>query len=278
MKTSKPILRLALTAALALVTASALNIGNASAATLNGEKRPEINVTARVASVESGAVTYTITTLNHGEDSASNVVVHVPFDPQAQVDSVQFDREGPWVSSLEANSIDIQTGWVSSGGDKLTTTLRFLVPASSDGAPIKDRLTFNWTEPNGSHRSGQGIGNVPTTLPAGQGAAPFTVTQDGSKYTFSSNAFGPNDRITLWYSTPSGQSVALEVRGDKIVAVDSQRDTEDDSPATQDYIVADSSGAVSFTFDSAKLAPGAYSMVAYSSWSDITATAAFIAQ
>jgi hypothetical protein len=185
------------------------------------------------------------------------VTITLPFDPQLlQVLDAQFSRPSAWVSDANKDTLVIQTGPIESG-DVVTATVRMVVqPAAANNVRLAQRLTYRWQDARGG---GQGRGNAPVVLvgdvDTNQALYALIVAPSsavaGSTLVFQGDIFVPGEPVALWYNTPDGHVV----------------------PAGR--IPADGDGALRREIDTAGLAPGYYSMVAYGTWSDLTAVATF---
>jgi hypothetical protein len=214
-------------------------------------QRPFPNTSAR----RSGIVTYTIVTTNRGKGDADNVTISMPFDPsEVRVLDAQFSRAGAWVSKLENNRLELQTGPVGAGGDAVTATVRFVILAAiADGTSLAEQLTFSWSD---EEQGGSGASNRALLVVAGgdgdQAIYPLALAIGGTaRYSFSGAVFAPGEPVSFWYNTPTGRAVEVGM------------------------IAADANGVASADLESGGLAGGAYSMVAHGNWTGFTAVAAF---
>jgi hypothetical protein len=214
-------------------------------------QRPLPNASAR----RGGIVTYTIVATNRGRGDAENVTISMPFDPsEVRVLDAQFSRAGAWVSKLENNRLELQTGPVGAGGDAITATVRFVALAAiADGTSLAEQLTFSWSD---EEQGGSGVSNrtllVVAAGDADQAIYPLAVAIGGTaRYSFSGAVFAPGEPVSFWYNMPTGRAVEVGM------------------------IAADANGSASVDLESGGLASGAYSMVAHGNWTGFTAVAAF---
>jgi hypothetical protein len=201
----------------------------------------------------------TIKVANHGLGDASEVIVSMPFDPtQVEILDASFSRPTAWVSQLRTDSLEIRTGPLGSESDTITATVRLRIrPKVAPGTALPLQLGYRWLNAE-VHGGGDGNSNrLPLT--AGQTTIdapwyPLAITPGsappGTSLHLSSASFAPGEPVALWYNGPQG---ATEV---------GRRS-------------ADANGALEVVFDSAGLASGSYSMVAYGLWSEITAVGVF---
>jgi streptogramin lyase len=220
-----------------------------------------VTVTQRTSPSQSvqrgGTLTYAIIATNRDKGSATDVAITLPFDPQLiQVLDAQFSRPGAWVSELKNDAVIIQTGSLG-GGDVVTATVRMVVqPAAANGARLSQRLTYRWEDASGG---GQGRGNLPVVVVGDEdtnqslyslSVAPSSMAS-GSTLAFQGDIFEPGEPVALWYNTPDGRVV------------------------TAGRIIANDDGMIRRELDTAGLASGYYSMVAYGIRSEFTAVVAF---
>ncbi len=213
-------------------------------------QRPSPNIAVR----PGDTVTYTIVATNRGQGAASNATVTLPFDPaKFRVLDANFSRKEAWVSSIEADALVFQIGRLGSSGDAVTATVRLITqPGLMTGTQLGERLTYRWADGRGG---GSGQSNMPvlvaTDTTTQQQFYNLTIEEEGSMRMFASGVFAPNEPVALWYNTPNGTV----------------------GPVPQTH--ADENGTIHFTFDTAMLPAGSYSMVARGEWSEITAVGTF---
>jgi hypothetical protein len=202
-------------------------------------------------------VTYTIVATNHGRGPAGGATIAVPFDPQLlTVLDAQFNRADAWVSTLDNARLEIRTGRLDSNGDSVTCTLRLAVAAGApEGTTLATRLEYRWSDATGG---GSGASNR-ATVRVGESQddrsiLPLEFGADGDALIFGAAHFAPGEPVTFWYNTPARTVIGAGT------------------------IEADAAGVARLRFDDNGLAAGDYSMVAYGSWTGITAVAPFQTQ
>ncbi len=244
------------------------------------EKVPEqrANVTVIVKPTEqNGSIVYEIVATNEGKSPAQNTVINVPFDgSKLQLEDVQFSGPNAWVTDTQSGSFSAQILQLSSGGESQIITARFAALSTlSSGSVLGERLSYRWNDKQGSVSAQS---NLPI-LSDGSGmyALNATPTAAAAKTTrtFSSGAiFAPGEFVTMWYTTPAGKSVELEVKGALLVDA-SSTDSKDNGGA---FVIADANGAVSAQYITEDLAPGKYTMVARGNRTGFVAVASFTVQ
>lgn len=205
-----------------------------------------------------GIVTYTIVATNRGKGAATNSIITMPFDPtEVSVVDARLSHGGAWVTQLRENALEFQTGHLESMGGAVTVTVRLATRSTvPDGTRLAERLSFLWHDEVGE---GTGQSNYPLLVAgANDRSEPFTMLTvappnavAGSIHVFASGSFAPNEPVSLWYNTPDGAVVSL--------------------PA----VVADSEGRIHVTLTTTDFHPNTYSLVAYGSWTTLTAVGPF---
>jgi len=206
-------------------------------------------------------ITITIVASNRGKGGAGNATVTVPFDPALwRLLDARLSRPAAWVSALRPDSLDIQTGPLSPGGDAVTATVRFQVQSQvAYGTPLTARLTYTWRD---NRHIGVGRSNllslVATTELIDRPQYPLLFSSIDLRGDhapaldlFASTIFAPYEPITFWYSRPDGRTISVAT------------------------IPADANGQITLRFNPIDLAPGAYTMVAHGNWTDFIASAPF---
>jgi hypothetical protein len=134
--------------------------GHAAAPTV---KPAMVTVTQRASpalQVRPGAiVTMTIVAKNHGQGSAKETLITLPFNSaQVEVRDASFSRTTAWVRALREDALEIQTGPLGAGSDAITATLRLRVrDDASVGAVLGARPSYRWRDAAGG---GAGAGNL----------------------------------------------------------------------------------------------------------------------
>jgi hypothetical protein len=155
------------------------------------------------------------------------------------------------VSALRPEAIEMETGRLGSKGDVVTATVRLkLLPGVAANDALTQRLSYRWKD----DRSG-GAGR--SNLPALTAARLFTLAVDpaigpaDSARVVRSAIFAPEEPVSLWYNTPDGNAVPIS------------------------QVKADPDGVLRAEFRTAGLPAGAYSLVAYGSWTEFTVVGGF---
>jgi hypothetical protein len=130
----------------------------------------------------------------------------------------------------------------------VTATLRFQVqPQVAHGTPLTGRLSYTWRD---DRQLGAGRSNLLSLITAAEPIhrphyqllfSTIDLPDDHAPAlaVFTSTIFAPHELVTFWYTTPDGQTVAV------------------------DTTAADANGQVTLRFNPAQLASGAYTMVAH---------------
>lgn len=214
--------------------------------------------TPRVFATAGSTVDMVATVRNLDTGRAKDVTVTMPLDPNVMsVVDVQFERtdDGAGVISSTPTELVFTPGEVA-GETERTVTIRVQLSDSlAEGTPLGMRLN---TEGSGTE-SGRRIGNLPQLRlgSANQDATVDSMTASpvsgpaGSTHTFTANTFHPNEPVTLWYHTASGEDVEVGT------------------------VSADAEGVVSVLFTTTGLAAGDYTMVGNGNWSQLQAVAPF---
>ncbi|HYF61577.1 MAG TPA: hypothetical protein VD886_02110 [Herpetosiphonaceae bacterium] len=210
-------------------------------------QRPDL-----LAAAPGSVVKYTLEAHNWGDGPAGEVAISFPFDPAVlQVLDASFDSDSAWVSELGDASLVIKTGRLDSGAS-VRATLRFLVRRSAaTGVDFSARAWFGWWDSAGQRDARSNRPDIRTAASSSSGWYPLSVAADGAARVFGSGVFIPNEPVALWYNTPAGDAVSVG------------------------RVWADENGAISASLNTAELARGNYSMVAYGVWSKLTAVGAF---
>lgn len=207
------------------------------------------------ASDAANEITYTFTVKNVGQGKAAAVSLTLPVDAQLVPGYTEFVNPEVWVTSLSGSEMtirlpDLEYNEVVSG------TLVFRpnpVTLPTPGSGVSSRFALNWTNPAGD--SGQALSNAVSFSFGGasgnqdvSGGLIQLMTADrpvGTKVTYHSSFWIPNEKVTGWLTTPDGKSTTL-VEGN-----------------------ADSQGHFAITVDSQGLAAGTYVVAAYGARSEV---------
>jgi hypothetical protein len=257
-------LRLAIALALVALLAGSVGVGRVAARPIDEEHAKVSVVVVQAPPTAADILTYTIKATNRGDGWAHYAKITVPFDAAAlKLLDVQFSGTPAWVAASEAGSFEIRTERLNSGGGATTATLRFArQPGAATNAALADRLSYAWRDNAGG---GRGRSNLPADAP--QPFYPLAHREVAGKHSFSSNLFLPGEPVVFWYQTPSGSTVATEVKRDLII--DAASTNADDQGSN--YVLADADGAFDLRFSTGDLSPGEYMMVARGDISGLTA-------
>jgi hypothetical protein len=223
--------------------------------------------------IRGGIVTYTVVITNRGRGRARNVIINMPFRRSAVtvLDATFSNSTTAWVSELRGDGLTIRTGPVAGGGAIVIATIRVRVNDTVvNGTAVADRISFEWDD-NGD--DGLGSTNVPILVVGDSNRNEtnysFVVSPQsgpvGQTRSFESNIFAPGEPVALWINTPDGRNVPLDDLAD---------DDDDDS----DQFTADEDGVLAIDITLSDFAPGSYTVVAYGTWTEFTATGALIIQ
>lgn len=214
--------------------------------------RPEPNSTVTV----GGTLTITVIIKNRGKGGAKNTVLTLPIDRRLTAIDARFSRGGAWVSALTATQMVIRIESLPSD-DSVTATLRFRVePSAAIGDALALQMSTQWADAAGggagqSNMSTLAVGAADRSEPVYPLQAEVSASQTAPSIRFSTTIFAPGEPVGLWYNTPSGRAVTVGT------------------------VKADINGAITVSFSTSGLSPGAYSMVAYGHWTEFTAVAPF---
>jgi hypothetical protein len=223
---------------------------------------------AAAANVRPGSsFTDTMTVSNQGDDPAKDVALQVTFDPAVvQLQSVQFNRDGAWVTATMANGFQASLGRLGTKGDSVSVTANFVALAGYPaGAPLESQLDVSWrdTSTDSGHHNDS---NAP--MLAGMSGQPSTTaaTPSNGVVTVTGAGFQPAEAVTFWYNLPSGTAAPLYLRHDQLVTDKTHKERSHNMDENKDNataLYADASGQISTSFATAGLAAGAYSIVAH---------------
>jgi hypothetical protein len=208
------------------------------------------------AALPGGAITLTITAMNRGPGAARQTVISMPLDPaRVRVLDASFSASGAWVSRLDADRLELQTGPLAGNGGVVTATLRLaILDTAPAGGAIGQQLSFRWADNSSGGRGRSNTLDLAVGATATADAALFITPEaapPGSERAVSSPSFAPDEPVSVWYNTPDGRAVELG------------------------RFAADGAGALAITIDDDGARPGAYSLVAYGHWTEFTAVTTF---
>src|SRR5262249_52286462 len=152
--------------------------------------------------------------------------------------------------NLQPNNIELQTGKIGQG--ELTAMVRFQALRNIPvGSVLGDRLTFGWSERQGvSDAERSGRSNLPILAAAGQQFYTLATTPtsgpSGTRYTFSSDIFAPGESVTIWFNTPDGKVVPVQVNdGVTVIPASSAKHNENSGDENhKDAVNADGDGKI----------------------------------
>jgi hypothetical protein len=283
MWTSNLAARLASAALLGLLAFGATGVSGVAAASRDSHHSAvKVAVTPPSNSAISGGTSFadTIVLSNQGHDAARDVTLTVQFDPAVvQLEGVQFDRAGAWVSASMPNGFTADIGGLGSDGDAVSITASFMALGGySLGNPVQAQLGTSWRDTSGSH---SGTTRALLAEAAGQATAPAMTAVNGL-VNVNSTVFNPGEAVTFWYNLPEGTAATLYLRDGKLVTEAQHREHQNGTHFVnvdnQTSLIADASGAIAIPFATAGLAPGSYSIVAHGSMSGIDAVIPFTVQ
>lgn len=225
------------------------NAKKAQAAFVTVAQHPSPNLSVAAGEI----VEIDIVVTNRGRGYAKNARLTLPIDPsEVTVLDASFSRSTVWISQLLSNTVQLDTGRLASGGDVVTATLRLRVlEDATTGSSLAERISFRWSD---EVRGGTGSSNLPMVRIDQANRADQTYrlavenAQSQTELSISSSLFMPKEPVAIWYDTPEGKSIAVGV------------------------VIADDHGAIEADVPLNGLPSGAYLMVAFGQWSEITAS------
>lgn len=248
-------------------------VSGAAAAEKIPTQRADISVVVKP-TAKDGTIVYEISAKNVGKSPAQNTVITVPYDSsKLRLENVQFSGPNAWVTDTRAGSFSAEILSLSSGGDWQNMTVYFTaLDVFQPGSVLGDRLSYRWNDKDGS-KSAQS--NLPI-LSDGSGmyalnVSPASATAKSTRVFTSGAIFTPDELVTMWYTTPTGKSVELEVKGSRLIDANSTK-SEDNGGA---FVSADANGAINVQYLTQSLLPGKYTMVARGNSTGFVATASF---
>lgn len=210
--------------------------------------------------IRGGTFTYEIRVRNHGDGSADEVKVTLPYrrDQYTLLDG-QFDRgKGDWVSDIGNNTITVTFGRLAPDTER-TGRLVFRAANNLPNDTVLDiRATYGWDDA-GDGAAGRKSNWQPLLVGAGNDSAPWVWTAIGptsgpawTVFRVDSNRFTPGETVVTWLNLPGGKVKGLELRG-----------------------TASALGAVELYFQDTTLPAGNYQIVLYGQRSGLTGVASF---
>jgi hypothetical protein len=206
-------------------------------------------------------ISYQVRVKNFSGNSASRVLVHMPYDPlKLHVLDASFTNDQDWVSAVESNYLMIVFGDVG-GHQTHTATIRmYVADYLPEGTVIDMWAGYGWDDDDGggTDRSANPAPVVVGAQDVDSGAVWLGVEPatgpTGTIYSFFTNRFAPNERLYGWVETPYGtRSLQMET-------------------------TTNGAGEAWFVFDSTGYAPGAYEFIVRSDRTELIAVAPFTIQ
>jgi hypothetical protein len=204
-------------------------------------------------------IAYDIRAKNFGEGEADRVEVTLPYDPQTlTLLDAFFDDNGAWVSAVDRDSVEVTFLDVDKNEEHTGTLLFRVADTVPNGAVISMWAHFGW-ENDREDEEGKLSNAAPVLVGDSEKTEQHIVLMvdpehgpSGTIYTFFSDRFGPNEKITGWLNTT-------------VLPEELELDLE-----------TDSTGRVQLAFSSHDLPPGPYSLVLYGNRSGLTGVGAFL--
>lgn len=200
-------------------------------------------------------LSYSFLVKNTGQGKAGFVSLTFPVDPRLSLGYTNFSNPNIWVTSATATEVTINLPEIAYSGE-VTGTLVFRPNAAvlpEVGGLVSSRYQLKWTNPAGNN--GQSVSNAVSFIfgEAGSnqdvsGGLIQLMTADppvGSKMTYRSNFWIPNETVSAWLTAPDGTSKTLVVGR------------------------ADGAGNFAVTVDSLNLTAGTYVVAAYGAKSEL---------
>ena len=238
--------------------------GSATAASRKDTNKATHVAATVVAQPSSGnTLIYDISTVNYGSDIAFYTNVTIPLDPaKLQVTTTELSGAASWLPTNTPNLIELRTERLYPNE---RATLRLTLTKLTADAALTNPLAFKWNDVTNNH----GSTNTPQLY---QATYPLAAATSGATTSFATTLFAPDEPVTLWYNTPDGTAVPIEVihNGEVVTAATG----DDDTKKAKDYVTA-SDGAIQISFATGSLPAGNYLLVARGNWSSLTATSAF---
>lgn len=209
--------------------------------------------------IRGGNFTYELRVRNHGQGSASQVKVTLPYRrDQYTLLEANFDNsKGDWVSEIADKTITITFGRLAPNSER-TGRITFRVASNlADETVLDMRATYGWSDAGNGARDRQSNW-APLLVGAGNASAPWVWTvisptsgPASTVFRVQSNRFIPGEQVVTWLNTPHGVQ-ALNLRG-----------------------TANALGAVDLSLQDSKLPAGNYQIVLYGQRSGLTGVASF---
>lgn len=211
-------------------------------------------------------ISYRIRVKNDGDEPASYVQVNLVSYPPMQLTLVgaSFESNGDWVSNigsdLEQEKMTVTFSTVYPQKTRAATIQMRVSKNLSPGSVIKMWTSYTWIDSRGLQDTVMSnsvpvlVGNSTIDSPWIWMAMEPEDAKVGSTHHVFSDRFHPGEEIHVWMNTSSGTALPLHQNA---------------------HPRADSTGAVSFEFNTRGFFPGQYILVARGSQSDLIGLATF---
>ena len=274
--------RLASATFLGALAFGATGVGTAAAA--SHTSHPSISIAATPAAAASilpgSSFTDTLVVSNLGDESAQDVALRMTFDPAVvQLQNVQFDRAGAWVTEAIPNSFRADLGRLDSKGDAVSVTASFVALSGYPaGAPLEAQMEVSWRDTTNGDLHHDDM-DAPMLAAAPGQASPAASVPSAGVVTVTAAGFQPGEAVTFWYNLPNLAAAPLYLRRGQLTTDKTRKERVNDTNQNVDngtVLYADASGQISTSFATAGLAAGAYSIVAHGTSSGINAVIPFM--
>jgi hypothetical protein len=210
--------------------------------------------------IRGGTFTYEIRVRNHGDGSADQIKVTLPYrrDQYTLLEGKFDGRKGDWVSNIGDKTITVTFGGLAPNTER-TGRLIFRAASNLANDTVLDiRATYGWDD-DADGADDRKSNWQPLLVGAGNASAPWVWTAIGptsgpasTVFRVDSNRFIPGETVVTWLNLPGGKVKALDLRG-----------------------TANALGAVELYFQDSKLPAGNYQIVLYGQRSGLTGVASF---
>jgi hypothetical protein len=248
-------------------------VGTASA---NELTRVSVALTpqADTASLSDGVDTYMVTITSHTSDQARYATARIPFNGEYRLAGASFNRDDIWVSEVGEDFVEVSVVRLIGNRDYATAMLRFVSAGPAERNALVERATVTW---RGDTNEPRNQSNLPVMHQAGT-ISPVATLYDGSMlYNFSATPFASGEAVTLWYTSPSGESTRLVFEDGIAIPPPRPCYAGDDVPRCSEALDANGVGEFQAQIKlPANMAPGTYTLAANGGWSGTQASATFV--
>lgn len=198
-------------------------------------------------------LTLSIKLKNLGPGGAGYAWFEVPIEPTYLLDYANFGNSGLWVSKISATSVRVELRQLDFGASVLGSLVLKPNPENPPiaGTELSFKIQVNYSDEVQYEHSFSnkvsvtfGESDLDVNKDTLQTLAPITVNV-GEKAAISADVFLPNEKVTMWYTSPDGNSVDLG------------------------YVWADENGKIATNFDTTGFVSGSYSFVAHGLKSEV---------